>query len=57
MTKTANSVQRKKQTGASRAGKRPAARTKSRLAPAASRRAEAVQPYWWILRECRPGES
>jgi hypothetical protein len=57
MTKTANSVQRKIQTGASRSGTRPAGRAKARLAPAASRRGEAVQPYWWILRGCRPGES
>jgi hypothetical protein len=57
MTKTANSVQRKVQRGAPRAEERPAGRAKARLAPAASRRREAVQPYWWILRSCRPDES
>jgi hypothetical protein len=57
MTKTANSVQQKSRTGASRAEKRPAGQTKARVPPAAFRRGEAVQPYWWILRGCRPDES
>jgi len=57
MIKTANSVQQKIQAGASRAGKRPEGGAKGRRAPASSRRGEAVRPYWWILRGCRPDES
>jgi hypothetical protein len=56
MPKTVNSVQRKNIDGASRADKRSGARTKARPASGSSRRRAAIQPYWWILRGCRPDE-
>jgi hypothetical protein len=54
MTKTKNKTQTKNTDGAA---KRTVSPVRARLSSAASRRRAAIQPYWWILRGCRPDAS